>query len=109
VGKHVGALGLPVDPARVRIRMGGELLLEGGAMRLDPGREQRLVAHLRAAELYASVPPPDGLTFKPPVDYPPHERSVELEVDLGAGGAEAEVLGADRTHEYITENADYRS
>jgi glutamate N-acetyltransferase/amino-acid N-acetyltransferase len=34
---------------------------------------------------------------------------VELEVDLGAGGAEAEVLGADRTHEYITENADYRS
>jgi glutamate N-acetyltransferase/amino-acid N-acetyltransferase len=109
VGKHVGALGLPVDPARVRIRMGGELLLEGGAMRLDPGREQRLVVHLRAAELYASVPPPDGLTFKPPVDYPPHERSVELEVDLGAGGAEAEVLGADRTHEYITENADYRS
>ncbi len=109
VGKHVGALGLTLDPARFRMRMGGELLLEGGLMLLDPAREARLVAHLRSAELYASRPPPDGLTFKPPIDYPPHERSVELEIDLGAGTAEAEVLGADRTHEYITENADYRS
>jgi glutamate N-acetyltransferase/amino-acid N-acetyltransferase len=30
-------------------------------------------------------------------------------VDLGAGSAAAEVVGADRSHEYITENADYRS
>ncbi|MFL5262654.1 MAG: arginine biosynthesis protein ArgJ, partial [Anaeromyxobacteraceae bacterium] len=73
------------------------------------GREERLVAHLRAAELYASRPPADGLTFKPPIAHPPHERSVELEVDLGAGSAAAEVIGADRSHEYITENADYRS
>jgi glutamate N-acetyltransferase/amino-acid N-acetyltransferase len=43
------------------------------------------------------------------VDYPPHERSVEIEVDLGLGEAAAEVLGADRSHEYVTENADYRS
>jgi len=34
---------------------------------------------------------------------------VEIEVDLGMGAAAAEVLGADRSHEYITENADYRS
>jgi glutamate N-acetyltransferase / amino-acid N-acetyltransferase len=109
VGKHVGSLRLPIDPARVRISMGGELLLEGGLMRLDPAREERLVDHLRQAELYASLPPPDGLTFKPPVDYPPHERAVELAVDLGAGATGAEVIGADRSHEYITENADYRS
>jgi glutamate N-acetyltransferase / amino-acid N-acetyltransferase len=109
VGKYVGALGLPLDPARFRIRMGGELLLEEGLMRLDPAREERLVRHLRQAELYASRPPPDGITFKPPIGYPPHEQCVELELDLGAGTARAEVLGADRTHEYITENADYRS
>jgi glutamate N-acetyltransferase/amino-acid N-acetyltransferase len=78
-------------------------------MALDPAKEERLVAHLRAAELYASAPAPDGLTFKPPVDYPPHERSVEIAVDLGLGGAACEVLGADRSHEYVTENADYRS
>ena len=109
IGKHVGALGLPLDTSRFRVRMGGELLLEDGLMSLDPGREERLVAHLRAAELYASRPPPDGLTFKAPIAWPPHERSVELEVDLAAGSASAEVLGADRTHEYVTENADYRS
>jgi glutamate N-acetyltransferase/amino-acid N-acetyltransferase len=34
---------------------------------------------------------------------------VEIEVDLGLGPASAEVLGADRSHEYVTENADYRS
>jgi glutamate N-acetyltransferase/amino-acid N-acetyltransferase len=109
VGKHVGALRLPVDPARVRIAMGGELLLEEGILRLDPAREERLVAHLRGAELYASRAPADGLTFKAPIAHPPHERAVELEVDLGAGTAAAEVIGADRSHEYITENADYRS
>jgi len=109
IGKHVGAAGLPLDMARVAIRMGGELLLEGGLMQLDPEKEERLVRHLRSAELYASAPPSDGLTFRPPVRHPPHERSVELEVDLGAGVASAEVLGGDRSHEYITENADYRS
>jgi glutamate N-acetyltransferase/amino-acid N-acetyltransferase len=47
--------------------------------------------------------------FKPPVDYPPHERAVEVEIDLGVGGASSTVLGADLSHEYISENADYRS
>ncbi len=109
VGKYLGAHGPALDSSRMRIAMGGELLLEGGLMQLAPDREERLVAHLRNAELYASRPPPDGLTFKPPIAHPPHERSVEIEVDLGAGKAGAEVLGADRSHEYITENADYRS
>ena len=45
----------------------------------------------------------------PPVTSPPHERSVELDVELGLGPAACTVLGADRSHEYISENADYRS
>ena len=85
------------------------IVLEGGAMRLDPEKEQRLVRHMRSAELYASAPAADGMTFRPPIDYPPHERRVEIAVDLGMGGAECDVLGADLTHEYVTENADYRS
>jgi len=109
VGKEVGRNGLAVDPARVRIRMAGEVLLEDGIMHLDPAKEQRLVAHMKGAELYASAPPADGLTFKPGLDYPPHERCVELDVELGAGGASCTVLGADLSHEYVTENADYRS
>ena len=109
IGKQAGHVGLPLDPAAVRLRLGGEAIFEGGAMRLDPERERRLHLHMKEAELYASVPPPDGLTFRPPIDFPPHERSVEIEIDLGLGAASAEVLGADRSHEYVTENADYRS
>ncbi|AKJ01347.1 Glutamate N-acetyltransferase [Archangium gephyra] len=41
--------------------------------------------------------------------FPPHERSVEIDVDLGGGPGACTVLGADRSHEYISENADYRS
>ncbi|HEX9050063.1 MAG TPA: bifunctional ornithine acetyltransferase/N-acetylglutamate synthase [Anaeromyxobacter sp.] len=108
-GKHAGAVGLPLDPARVTMKVGGEIVLEGGAMRLDPEKEQRLVRHMRSAELYASAPAADGLTFRPPVDYPPHERRVEIAIDLGMGGASCAVIGADLTHEYVTENADYRS
>jgi glutamate N-acetyltransferase/amino-acid N-acetyltransferase len=108
-GKHAGAAGVPLDPARVTMKVGGEVVLEGGAMRLDPEKEQRLVRHMRSAELYASAPAADGMTFRPPLDYPPHERRVEIEIELGMGNASCAVLGADLTHEYVTENADYRS
>jgi glutamate N-acetyltransferase/amino-acid N-acetyltransferase len=89
--------------------MGGETIFAGGAMRLDEATERRLHEHMKEAELYATAPAADGLTFRPPIDYPPHERSVELHLDLGIGAGACEVLGADRTHEYVTENADYRS
>jgi glutamate N-acetyltransferase/amino-acid N-acetyltransferase len=108
VGKVTGAAGVPLDPSRCTMRVGGEIVLAGGAMRLDPEKEQRLVAHLRSAELYASVAPPDGV-YKPALDYPPHERRVEIEVDLSLGSAASAVLGADLSHEYVSENADYRS
>lgn len=108
VGKHVGAQAPSADLSGLRLGIGGVEIFAGGAFRLDPGKERALAAHLREAELYASAPPKDGV-FKPPIDYPPHERAVEVEVDLGLGGAEAAVLGADLTHEYVSENADYRS
>jgi len=108
-GKCAGKAGLPLDPARVRFAMGGECIFEGGAMQLDSAREDRLHRHMKDAELYGSVPPEDGLTFRPPVRFPRHERAVEIELDLSLGSSACEVLGADRSHEYITENADYRS
>ncbi len=109
VGKYLGAQDVAVDAARCTFLLGGEVLFTHGRFQLDPQKEGRLRAHLKAAELYASVPPPDGLTFRPPVSYPPHEQAVEIEVDLGLGESTCTVLGADRSHEYISENADYRS
>jgi len=109
IGKLVGSLRPGLDLGRAQLVMGGQVLFAEGAFRLDPAKEQVLVAHLKGAELYASVAPADGLTFAPPIDFPPHERAVEISIDLGCGSAEATVLGADRSHEYISENADYRS
>ena len=109
IGKHVGAVRPDLDLSRTRLTLGGVEIFIDGAFRLDPAKEKQLIAHFKAAELYASVPPADGLTFRPPVSWPPHERSVEIGVELNAGSASATVLGADRTHEYISENADYRS
>jgi len=107
VGKYVGAQAPGADLSRLRLSLGGVEIFSDGVFQLNPEKEQALAAHLRAAELYASAPK-DGV-FAPPVDYPPHERCVEVEVDLGCGTAIATVLGGDLTHEYVSENADYRS
>lgn len=108
IGKHVGAQGNGTDLSKLRARLGGVEIFANGVFQLDPTKEAALVAHLRQAELYASAPAKDGV-FSPPINYPPHERCVELEIDLGNGAASAMVLGGDLTHEYVSENADYRS
>ena len=108
IGKHVGRQALGVDLSRLQARIGGVEIFSGGIFRLDPAKEAEVAAHLRAAELYVSAPSPEGV-FAPPVDFPPHERAVEVALELGLGKGTATVLGADLTHEYVSENADYRS
>ena len=108
IGKHAGSRTPGADLSRMRLTMGGTEIFSAGAFRLDPQKESALVGHLRAAELYRSAPPKAGV-FTPPVDFPAHERCVEIGIDLGLGEAAAVVLGADLTHEYVSENADYRS
>jgi glutamate N-acetyltransferase/amino-acid N-acetyltransferase len=108
VGKHVGAQSDLIDVSKLSARMGGIPIFANGVFQLDPQKENALVAHLRGAELYASAAPKDGV-FAPPIDFPPHERCVELEIEVGSGDASAVVFGGDLTHEYVSENADYRS
>lgn len=108
LGKHLGLNAPGLDLSRLRLDMGGHTILSKAQFLLTPDIEARLVHHLKTAQLYESAPTPSGI-FKPPIDYPPHERSVEVQVDLGVGDATATVWGSDLTHEYISENADYRS
>lgn len=108
IGKHVGAHAPATDLSRLRVRMGGIEIFAEGVFQLNPAKETALVSHLKGAELYASAPPQNGV-FTAPIDFPPHERCVEIEIDLGQGTAAATVLGGDLTHEYVSENADYRS
>jgi len=108
IGKHVGAHAPATDLSQLRLTLGGIEIFANGVFQLNPAKEIALVTHLREAELYASAPPRDGV-FTAPISYPPHERCVEIVVDLGHGSAETTVIGGDLTHEYVSENADYRS
>jgi glutamate N-acetyltransferase/amino-acid N-acetyltransferase len=108
IGKYVGAHAPGTDLSRLSARLGGIEIFRHGVFQLDPTKETALIAHLKGAELYQSKPSPDGV-FSAPIDFPPHERAVELEIDIGNGAASATVLGGDLTHEYVSENADYRS
>ena len=135
VGGHpdaVGAAGARVAETTT-IRMGGLEIFARGQFALSGEVEAALVRQLREAQLWQSRPTvkagaqgtataaagggggyayrAEDVSFSTPVSFPPHERVVEIDVDLGmAGGAgEACVLGSDLTHEYVAENADYRS
>jgi glutamate N-acetyltransferase / amino-acid N-acetyltransferase len=108
IGKYVGAHAPGTDLSKLRARLGGVEIFGDGVFQLNPEKETALVAHLRGAELYVSSSPKDGV-FTAPIDYPPHERCVELEIEINNGAASALVLGGDLTHEYVSENADYRS
>ena len=108
IGKYIGASAPETDLSHLRLRLGGIEIFANGVFQLNPEKENALVAHLRGAELYASAPPKDGV-FTAAVDYPPHERCVEIGVEIGNGLASAVVIGGDLTHEYVSENADYRS
>ena len=108
IGKHIGAFAPQTDLSKLRAAMGGVDIFANGVFQLDPSKEAALIAHLRGAELYASAAPKEGV-FSAPIDFPPHERCVELDIEVGNGVASATVLGGDLTHEYVSENADYRS
>ncbi len=108
IGKYAGAQAQVADLSRLTLRLGGIEIFARGIFQLNPEKEKALAAHLKGAELYASAPPVDGV-YAPPIDFPPHNRCVEVDIDLGFGPAESVVFGGDLTHEYVSENADYRS
>jgi glutamate N-acetyltransferase/amino-acid N-acetyltransferase len=81
--------------------MGGRIIFAKGEFALDSAAEDALHEHMRAASLLG-----EGGESLP---YPPHERCVEIAVDLGAGDHACRVHGSDLTKEYVSINADYRS
>ena len=101
VGSYLGraAPDLPLDGCAMT--MGGRVIFERGAFKIDAEAEDFVHAHLCDAVLSGA----DGASLP----YPPHERCVEIGVDLGAGSASLTVHGSDLTHEYVSINADYRS
>jgi len=76
----VGASGVPVDPARARIRLAGKTVVAGG----------RMVAFDERACAEAMK-----------------EREVAVVVDLGIGDGEATAFGCDLGYDYVRINAEY--
>ena len=112
VGRILGAVGKALavenggrgvegfDPANATLYVCGELVFSNGCFRLDGEKEKKLSDALLDASL------PNDTAF------PAHEGVVDIVVDLGMGGDDSTtstVWGADLTHEYVSENADYRS
>ena len=70
---------------------------------LDPEKEKLLSDYMLDAQLFpAELPEHDR-------NYPPHEKTVDMVIELSAGSGCAVVIGSDLTKEYVEVNADYRS
>ena len=100
VGKCLGSEGLSAPDMTLRID--GRDLFARGEFLLDGQSEREVSRMLRDKQLVWN----EGEA----ADYPPHEECIEIEIDLAQGGdGQATILGADLTHGYVSENADYRS
>jgi glutamate N-acetyltransferase/amino-acid N-acetyltransferase len=77
-----GRAGVPLDPRRFELRIGGHLVATGGMA--HPAGERGAAEHLQG-------------------------KRVELALKIGQGKATAEALGCDLTAEYVRINAHYRT
>lgn len=114
VGRLLMAVGKAYDgakekPVAVKIALAGREIYRDGQFKVEQALDLELQNYLRSTELYSSKPPDERGRFIPPYKFPRHERCVEIDIDLGLGSEIFTVWGCDRTHEYITENAYYRS
>ena len=80
------------------LKLGTLTVFSEGRFRLNTESEQLLSEYLKEAQ------------FDPKVKgYPVHDRTVDIAVELGRGKARTHVIGSDLSHEYVRENADYRT
>jgi len=98
IGDFAGRNGIDLDPTRIRIRVGDELVFTDGAFHIDREKEIRLSEYLKVAALNPRLR-----------GYPQHQREVRIEVSCGAGSGESFAIGADLSDQYVRENADYRT
>ena len=98
LGDSAGSNGIGLDPGQLSIRIGTETVFADGGFQLDKEKENRLCSYLRDRALEPSLR-----------GYPQHDLTVDIDVSCGSGRGEATVLGSDLSHEYVSENADYRT
>ncbi|TVQ35835.1 MAG: arginine biosynthesis protein ArgJ [Spirochaetaceae bacterium] len=98
LGDIAGNQGIELDAHDVTITIGAEKVFGDGVFWLDKHKENRLCSYLRQAALDPSLR-----------GYPQHDRTVDIDISCGSGSAATTVFGSDLSHEYVSENADYRT
>ena len=98
LGDFSGNNGIPLDPQKLRISLGGYDVFTRGEFAMTPEKETALSDLLMARG------------FSPELKgYPEHDLTVPVEIDLQYGSGYSRVLGSDLSYEYVRENAEYRS
>ncbi|RKX78623.1 MAG: arginine biosynthesis protein ArgJ [Spirochaetes bacterium] len=98
LGDYMGNNGFFIDPGKMTVHLGEEEVFSGGVFQLDPEKEKRLSGYLRDAIF-------DSETY----DFPVHNKTVDIKIDLAQGDFSAEVMGTDLSYKYIRDNATYIS
>ena len=98
IGDYCGNNGISLPADKLEIRLGGEKIFSAGGFTIDPEKEVRLAAYLDDC---GKIPEHKG--------WPAHEKTVDIDINIGMGSACSTILGSDLTHEYVRENADYRT
>lgn len=96
IGDQAGADVLDID--RLSIRIGEETVFRSGVFDLNKEREEALTEYLK---VHSQNPRITG--------YPQNDRVVHIVIDLGGDAPFQRVFASDLGHEYVHENADYRS
>lgn len=98
LGDFAGNRGVAVSREKLRISLGPHEVFADGVFHLDRDKEVALSAYLQEAAMNPRI-----------TGYPQHGECVEIHADFGLGSGAATVIGSDLSHEYIQENADYRT
>jgi glutamate N-acetyltransferase/amino-acid N-acetyltransferase len=98
IGDYCGNNGIALPVENMEIRMGGELIFSRGSFTIDPEKEKKLAAYLRDCSV---IPEHKG--------WPANEKTVNIDINIGMGNSCSTITGSDLTHEYVRENADYRT
>lgn len=98
LGDYMGNSGIDIDADMLTLSLGGQMIFSRGCFTLDQKKEVRLTEYLKQCSMGSGT-----------LTYPPHQKVVDIHIDLGIGSCREEVLGSDLTYDYIRENADYRS
>ncbi len=98
IGDFCGNHGVELAVERMEIKLGGEIIFSNGSFDLNPEKEKRLAAYLNDC---GTIPEHKG--------WPVHEKTVNIDINIGMGKSRSTIIGSDLTHEYVRENADYRT